>query len=133
MTGHQLHYDSDDEGQGGIRNPIFTSVLYLNPNTSSSSIDTQSGTGGSSGDSLCGSSEQSFIGGPTLVTDQVLGGGLATKGWLSYPAVNRFTMFDGRYLHGECMVLFHYGIGRLRPAEYHKGPVCTSKQLPGLP
>ena len=28
-AGHQLHYDSDDEGVGGVRNPIVSSVLYL--------------------------------------------------------------------------------------------------------
>jgi hypothetical protein len=27
--GHQLHFDSDDEGQGGIRNPIVSSVTFL--------------------------------------------------------------------------------------------------------
>lgn len=95
VTGHQLHYDSDDEGQGGVRNPIFTSVLYLAPNTSSSTASTSSS-------STAGCEQQpSFVGGPTLITDQVLGGPLAAKGWLAYPAANRFTMFDGRYLHGE--------------------------------
>ena len=28
-TGHQLHFDSDDEGEGGVRNPIITTVLFL--------------------------------------------------------------------------------------------------------
>jgi hypothetical protein len=35
------------------------------------------------------------------MTDQVLGGPLATQGWLAYPATNRVVFFDGRYLHGE--------------------------------
>ena len=39
-------------------------------------------------------------GGPTLVTDQVLSGNLATKGWLVLPELNRVAVFDGRYLHG---------------------------------
>lgn len=110
---------------------MFTSVLYLDPNTSTK--DTNSS---GSLDNLCGvdtpsmpqgsdctdsgHSGQTFVGGPTLVTDQVLGGPLAAKGWLSYPAVNRFTVFDGRYLHGEqlqCMttakacVIMECGVG----------------------
>ena len=44
-SGHQLHFDSDNEGIGGIRNPIVTSVTYL-----------------SDGE----------VGGPTLVTNQRL-------------------------------------------------------------
>ena len=55
--------------------------------------------GGNSGGSSGGDSI--FVGGPTLVTDQRLGGPLATRGWLAYPAVNRVTVFDGRVLHGE--------------------------------
>jgi hypothetical protein len=33
-----------------------------------------------------------------------LGGTLATHGWLAFPAVNRLTMFDGRFLHGGLLV-----------------------------
>lgn len=40
------------------------------------------------------------IGGPTLVTDQVLGGSLAEKGWMAPPKENRMVVFDARYLHG---------------------------------
>ncbi len=69
---HQLHFDSADEGRGKVEHPVASSVLYL--------------TDG--------------MGGPTLVTDQVLGGKLATEGWLSYPKVNRYTIFDGKVLHG---------------------------------
>jgi hypothetical protein len=111
LAGHQLHYDSDDEGQGGVRNPIFTSVLYLAPNTaspssnSSSSRHTHAPTADSSNQAAQQQQQQqdvpSFVGGPTLVTDQLLGGPLATKGWLAYPATNRFVMFDGKYLHGK--------------------------------
>lgn len=28
-SGHQLHFDSDDEGAGGVRNPLVSTVLYL--------------------------------------------------------------------------------------------------------
>ncbi|GFR51687.1 hypothetical protein Agub_g14130, partial [Astrephomene gubernaculifera] len=71
-SGHQLHFDSDDEGEGGVRNPFVSCVIYL--------------TGG--------------VGGPTLVTPQVLGGPLAPHGWLIYPRENRLGMFDATYLHG---------------------------------
>ena len=30
-SGHQLHFDSDDEGHGGVRNPIATSVMSAPP------------------------------------------------------------------------------------------------------
>jgi hypothetical protein len=108
-AGHQLHYDSDDEGQGGVRNPIFTSILYLAPNTASPSSNSSSTThthppteaADSSNHAEQQQDQPSFIGGPTLVTDQLLGGPLATKGWLAYPATNRFVMFDGKYLHGK--------------------------------
>ncbi|GLC40893.1 hypothetical protein PLESTB_000011700 [Pleodorina starrii] len=71
-SGHQLHFDSDDEGVGGVRNPIVSAVIYL--------------TGG--------------VGGPTLVTPQLLGGPLAPHGWLVYPRDNRVGMFDSTVLHG---------------------------------
>jgi hypothetical protein len=112
-AGHQLHYDSDDEGQGGVRNPSFTSVLYLAPNTVSPCSNSSSSTHKFAPTEAADSSNQaeqlqqqqqdqrSFVGGPTLVTDQLLGGPLATKGWLAYPATNRFVMFDGKYLHGK--------------------------------
>ncbi|WIA10512.1 hypothetical protein OEZ85_010701 [Tetradesmus obliquus] len=109
-SGHQLHYDSDDEGQGGVRNPIFTSVLYLARNTASAS-STSSSINKDAPDAPDAAAlnsipawqqqaQQPFVGGPTLVTDQLLGGPLATKGWLAYSATNRFVMFDGKYLHG---------------------------------
>eukprot|EP00808_Paulinella_micropora_P016106 g33807.t1 len=72
--GHQLHFDSDNEGVAGIRNPIASSVLYLSA---------------------------SGVGGPTLVTDQaVTATRLATQGWLAAPAFNRLVLFDGSVLHG---------------------------------
>ena len=72
-AGHQLHFDSDDEGRGGVRNPIVSTALYLT----------------------------SGAGGPTLVTEQrVSDGALATHGWTVFPRANRLVMFDGRLLHG---------------------------------
>lgn len=69
--GHQLHFDSDDEGRGGVRNPIASTVLFL-----------------------------SAAGGPTLVTQQSLAStALAPHGWLAYPRENRLVAFDGRLLH----------------------------------
>lgn len=72
-SGHQMHFDSDDEGRGGVRNPIVSCVLCLT-------------TG---------------IGGPTLVANQRLGdAALASKGWIVHPRRNRLTVFDGTVLHG---------------------------------
>ena len=34
---------------------------------------------------------------------QVLGGGLATKGWLAHGVENRMVAFDAQYLHGACV------------------------------
>lgn len=91
MSGHQLHFDSDNEGIGGIRNPIVSSVVYLSAASGENEETTLS-----EGRATCAAA----IGGPTLVTDQCMGGPLATQGWLAYPAVNRVTLFDGRVLHG---------------------------------
>ncbi len=71
--GHQMHFDSDDEGRGGIRHPQMGSVFYV--------------TG--------------EVGGPTLMTNQRLEhSALANQGWLVPTKTNRYMMFDGRYLHG---------------------------------
>jgi hypothetical protein len=56
---------------------------------------------------------QSCVGGPTLMTDQLLGGPLATRGWLAFPATNRLTMFDARYLHGEQLQARRLGCGEV--------------------
>lgn len=73
-SGHQLHFDSDDEGKGGvIRHPICSAIVFV--------------TGG--------------CGGPTLVTDQTAASRkLAKRGWLVEPNAGRVAVFDGRYLHG---------------------------------
>ena len=73
-TGHQMHFDSDDEGAGGVRNPLAGSIYYLS---------------------------SSPCGGPSLVTDQAFGAtAMATQGWLCWPKRNRLMVFDGRMLHG---------------------------------
>lgn len=72
-SGHQMHFDSDDEGRGGIRNPIISTIVYI--------------TAGS--------------GGPSLITNQRLGDDkLATHGWLCHPKEKRLVAFDGKVLHG---------------------------------
>ena len=55
------------------QHPIVSCVLYLN----------------------------SESGGPTVVTDQTLGGHLAKRAWLCFPKTNRLVAFDARYLHGD--------------------------------
>ncbi|KAI8839274.1 hypothetical protein BC829DRAFT_492846 [Chytridium lagenaria] len=77
--GHQFHFDSDDEGRervegGKPHHPIVSSVLYL--------------------------TEVEGLGGPTVVTNQRIGDGLATRGWMVAPRLNRFAVFDGKVLHG---------------------------------
>eukprot|EP00931_Biecheleriopsis_adriatica_P079300 TRINITY_DN52705_c0_g1_i1.p1 TRINITY_DN52705_c0_g1~~TRINITY_DN52705_c0_g1_i1.p1 ORF type:complete len:526 (-),score=105.59 TRINITY_DN52705_c0_g1_i1:34-1611(-) len=73
--GHQMHFDSDNEGIGGARHPICSCVVY---------VEAPPG-----------------VGGPTLVTDQRLSDPtLATKGWLVYPKPGRLASYDGTYLHG---------------------------------
>ena len=78
--GHQLHFDSDNEGKGEVRNPIVSSVIYL----------TSSG-----------------VGGPTLVTTQKLrDSSLPANGCLITPKENQIGFFDGSLLHGVIPV--HY-------------------------
>jgi hypothetical protein len=120
-SGHQLHFDSDDEGSGGVRNPIISTVLYLAAEPPAAAppsagagpchaLTAAAGgeAGAASGDvqpvqaqEAASSAVQTCVGGPTLMTDQLLGGPLATRGWLAFPATNRLTMFDASYLHGE--------------------------------
>jgi hypothetical protein len=71
---HQMHFDSDNEGIGTVRNPIASTVFYLTPEG---------------------------IGGPTLVTTQTLQSQtLADRGWLIFPKENCLGVFSGKYLHG---------------------------------
>jgi len=72
--GHQLHFDSHDEGVGGVKHPICSAIVYV--------------------DGECG--------GPTLVTNQKdeKSPKLASCGWLLYPQTGRVGVFHGDYLHG---------------------------------
>lgn len=73
-TGHQLHFDTDNEGSGesAVRHPLITCILYL-----------------------------TNVGGPTVVTNQRKASRYpADKGWISHAAVGRMTALDGRILHG---------------------------------
>ena len=87
-TGHQFHFDSDNEGCAGdedssnanarfsIRNPICSCVLFL--------------SGG-----------EDAVGGPSVVTNQRLASRhLATKAWMCPAKSNRLLAFDGKVLHG---------------------------------
>uniref|UniRef100_A0A7S4WHY5 Uncharacterized protein n=1 Tax=Ditylum brightwellii TaxID=49249 RepID=A0A7S4WHY5_9STRA len=75
-SGHQLHFDSDDEGRGGVRNPVASTVTYL-------------------------SCDDTSVGGETLVTSQSsVSKKLATKGWLCSNKRNRVLAFKGNLLHG---------------------------------
>lgn len=70
-----MHFDSDDEGRGGVRNPIVSTILYITASAA--------------------------VGGPSLVTNQKLTDiRLATKGYLAHPKPQRLVAFDGKYLHG---------------------------------
>ncbi len=72
-SGHQMHFDSDDEGRDGIRNPIISTILYVTAD----------------------------CGGPSLITNQKLTDKrLATKGWMCHAKSERLLAFDGRFLHG---------------------------------
>ncbi|ETV93776.1 hypothetical protein H310_12340 [Aphanomyces invadans] len=72
-SGHQFHFDSADEGRGGVRNPIVSTVMFL----------------------------EAPCGGPTVVTDQSFGmPKLGRHGWLVHPNENRFVVFNGKVLHG---------------------------------
>jgi hypothetical protein len=74
--GHQMHFDSDNEGRGGVRNPIISTILYL--------------------------SENDDIGGPSLITNQTLQSTTLSpvRGWLAYGRPLRMVAFDGKVLHG---------------------------------
>lgn len=103
-----------------MRHPIITAIVYLSDNThpaqppdKGNSIDASGCKGCGSLSASCSCSRQSWVGGPTLLTDQVLGGPLATQGWLAYPATNRVVFFDGRYLHGEHEPKFRTSLNRL--------------------
>jgi hypothetical protein len=71
-TGHQLHYDTDNEGHENIRHPLVTAIVYLNDGEV----------------------------GPTLITNQrLVGGRPADRGWLAMAKSNRVVLMEGRVLH----------------------------------
>lgn len=73
--GHQLHCDSDNEGLNTVRNPIVSTVVYLDAE----------------------------VGGPTLVTEQGFNMAVLGRwGWAVQPKENRYVMFRGDLLH--CVV-----------------------------
>ena len=73
-SGHQLHFDSDNEGRGEVKHPLVSSIIYLS---------------------------EEGCGGPSLMTDQRLGDTeLAQNGWMAFPKRNRLVVFDGSVLHG---------------------------------
>ena len=78
VTGHQLHFDSDQEGQSAVvRHPLVSTVLYLSSESSMSG------------------------GGATLVTNQRrVSRHVAQTAWVCPPAPRRCVAFDGRVLHG---------------------------------
>jgi hypothetical protein len=72
-SGHQFHFDSDDEGRGGVRNPVASCVLNLTEG----------------------------VGGETLVTTQTVAAtSLMHDGWLCEGRRNRLLAFKGNLLHG---------------------------------
>ena len=82
-SGHQMHFDSDDEGRDGVRNPLISTILYITEKDATTN------------------EKYEPVGGPSLVTNQKLTDiRLATKGWMAHPKPQRLVTFDGRYLHG---------------------------------
>jgi hypothetical protein len=73
-TGHQFHFDSDNEGcTKTIRNPICSCIIYLTDK----------------------------VGGPSVVTNQRLASqNLASAGWMCHPSLGRLVVFEGNILHG---------------------------------
>eukprot|EP01063_Lacrimia_lanifica_P012822 TRINITY_DN1952_c0_g2_i1.p1 TRINITY_DN1952_c0_g2~~TRINITY_DN1952_c0_g2_i1.p1 ORF type:complete len:505 (+),score=177.32 TRINITY_DN1952_c0_g2_i1:64-1578(+) len=70
---HQLHFDSDNEGKGGVRNPIANCIIFLTEG----------------------------CGGPTMVTTHRHGATkLANTGFLVYPKTNRIVAYPANVLHG---------------------------------
>lgn len=71
-SGHQLHFDTDNEGNSEPKHPILTAVVYLTE-----------------------------TGGPTLITEQVAGDTkLAESGYVCWPSRARIGIFAGNVIHG---------------------------------
>ena len=85
-SGHQLHFDSDDEGRGGVRNPICSTVLHLTPKAKNST-----------------NQSESIVGGETIITAQSSTSkklSESSDGWLCSSYTNRLLAFAGNLLHG---------------------------------
>ena len=73
VDAHQLHVDADNEGKGGVRNPLANCIIFLSEGT----------------------------GGPTLVTTQRHGDTkLSQEGWFVHPKENRIVAYPANVLHG---------------------------------
>ena len=71
--GHQMHFDADNEGKGGVRNPLANCILFLSED----------------------------CGGPTLITSQEYGQTkLSQEGWFAYSKENRMVAYPANVLHG---------------------------------
>lgn len=101
-SGHQLHFDSDDEGRGKtVRNPIMSTILYLSGNGADDGNDGGNDGGTNNNNHGRRSSLGGVVGGPSLITNQRLDSTrLATKGWLAHGMPRRMVAFDGQVLHG---------------------------------
>jgi hypothetical protein len=77
MSGHQLHYDTDEISltkHHKLQFPIVSTVWYICPGSS---------------------------GAPTLISNKYFGENpMHSEGWLVHPKENRLAMFDGQLLHG---------------------------------
>ncbi|RHY26410.1 hypothetical protein DYB32_007637 [Aphanomyces invadans] len=77
ISGHQLHYDTDESRltqEHSLNYPLVSTVWYIAPGQS---------------------------GAPTLITDKTFGQDASvSKGYLVFPQTNRLAMFDGSLLHG---------------------------------
>ena len=72
VSGHQFHFDSDNEGVGELKHPICTAVVYLTD-----------------------------VGGPTCVTSLKLNSAQSPRrSFLCYPRENSLVCLDGSVLHG---------------------------------
>ncbi|GBG34951.1 Hypothetical Protein FCC1311_111742 [Hondaea fermentalgiana] len=78
MSGHQLHWDTDEhrlKTGRGLHHPIYSTVFY---------VEAGAGT-------------------PTLIMDRTYANAedlASTQGWLVHPDENRLVVFDGQLLHG---------------------------------
>jgi len=101
--GHQMHFDSDDEGINGLRHPICSVVVFISAN--GEMMEDERNKNNKRQRTTTSENPAAFVGGPTLVTTQRDGDQKNTNfneinGWLAYPKTNRCVVFDGELLHG---------------------------------